>query len=175
MISIYDYKIFLFVNKIENINKFLFNNIHQLPKLDKLIVNCSVNNKSLESYSKSLILIEIISLLKSFSIIKRRYNKGKKNIIIFFTPASIMRKNRILNMFYYFIFFIKPNLKKKMIKLTKHININNIVFFKLNDIISLPGFSENFDKFKIIINFYLSIRNIKYKFKTNKVLNILGF
>jgi hypothetical protein len=175
MIFIYNYKIFLFINKNENINKFVYNNIHQIPILDKLIVNCSVHDNNLQTYWKSLLLIEIITTIKPFVIIKKKYNKGKKNAIVFFTSTSIIRKEKILNVMYYLVFFIKPNLKRKMIKFINKIIKQNIFFFKLNDIISFPGFSENFDKFKIIINFYLSIKNIKYKFITNKFINILGF
>ena len=130
----YNYKVFLFVNKYENINKFEYVNIFKLPQIDKIKTNIFFSNKdnyNFFNYSKCLMLLESISNLKSFYKLKKVNNKSNKRTMKFlFFSNALMRKHKIMNFIYLYFFFFKTNIFKKTNSFYFNIKNQHFFFFK---------------------------------------------
>jgi large subunit ribosomal protein L5 len=128
------------------INKFSYNNLKKIPKLDKIILNFGCKNSEMRNLAAALISLELITSNKNIKLTKSK----KANIFVKIRSGHpvgckvILKKRKMYEFFFKLLTEIFPVLKEfKGITLNKKINTTSFSF-TLKDLISFKELETNF-------------------------------
>jgi ribosomal protein L5 len=145
------------------INSFNYKNSHRLLKYNKIILSFNIRDSLLDITSiyfpKTLWLLEHIGLQKGciVNLKTKRFGRNQRRVI--FSSQVILRQNRFLDFFYFFLCFIVHGLFRKF--LTYNFKIDRLTgdySFLIKDLNVYPGFLEDFFKwfYPISVNIIMS-------------------
>lgn len=147
------------------LNKFQYQNIKQLPKLQKIILYFTFKKFNINDLISALMLLEFISFKKSIILKSNKFNavlKIKKGTPI---GCKVILTKRFMYLFLTkLIMNIFPNLKELLI-----FNVNNKNFktlsFKIENVMIFKELEQNYKFFKNLSNLHIVLITNSNTFK----------
>lgn len=160
------------------INKFDFANIHDLPSMNKIILNSFIQDLDNPVSSYYYRFISIIELLTTQRVIIKNVKKtlkGKKSYQVVVSHYVTLRKKLLYNFFYFFVCFGLQSLEDKFLTINHRINFDGTFYFRIKDLTALPGLAEEFFKWPYFLDFFFSLKNYKNPFLAKTYFRYFGF
>jgi ribosomal protein L5 len=159
-------------------NKFDFANAHDLPFLNKIVLNTFIQNLDSTTssyYPRSLSMVESLAVQKVIIKNVKKTLKGKKSYQVVVSHTVTLRKELMYNFFRFFSYFGLRSLEEKFIKINRKLNEDGSYYFRIKDVPALPGLSEEFFKWPYWLDCFFSSRKIKNPLMAKFFFRYLGF
>jgi ribosomal protein L5 len=159
-------------------NKFNFSNAHDLPFLNKVVLNTFIqdlDNSTSPYYPRSLSLVESLTAQKVIIKNVKKTLKGKKSYQVVVSHVITLRKEFMYNFFRFFLYFGTKGLEDKFIKINRRLNENGSYYFRVGDVTALPGLGEEFFKWPYLLDCFFSSKKVRDPIMTKFFFRYIGF
>lgn len=159
--NVLDYRSLVLVNKISLINVFYFVNYYEIFDFFFLDLTMKISNLDSEVhffYARTTLLLDMIAGQKSSVLNYYKSIKGKDTYKVIYVSRVTLRKQNLLNFFYFLLFLSSKNIYKKYYTMSNLCYENGNFSLVLKDISVFPGFLEYFFKWEypLLIKFLFS-------------------
>lgn len=159
-------------------NKFFFPNAHDLPYLDKVVLNSFVSdldNPVSSYYPRSLSMVESLTVQKVIIKNVKKTLKGKKAYQVVVSHNIVLRKEFLYNFLIFFIYFGTRGLEEKFLKYNYHLNEDGSYYLRIRDVTALPGLAEEFFKWPYMLDCFFVSKKINNYLLSKFFFRYLGF
>ena len=142
--------------------------------INKILATATIRDTSIEknaNFPRNKWLLEHVSTQKTFSKNYKIKRVGRNERRVVFSISVANRKLRAVNFLYFFLLFVLPNFRRKLLRMSKKLNIFGNFFFLVKDISVFPGYLETFFKWRYFLHFNVELKPIK-KYPTRRGIKI---
>jgi len=119
------------------------------------------------NFPKNKWLLEHVSTQKTFTKNYQIKRVGRNERRIVFSISIISRKLSAINFLYFFLLFVLPNFKKKLLRMNRKLNYQGNYLFFVKDVSVFPGYLETFFKWRYFLFFEIKLKFAR-KYSTSR-------